>query len=224
MARYQERRPGAGRRRGEGDWRSDDWHSEDWRSEDWRSEEDGRDPRGDHERDVGFGASRGAWFGDPDPDGDQPPYTPRGRDRDRRVDPTLHDQPFSGHAFPGAYGYHDRPAPGRPLGRQTFREEHSWRRPGSWYGADAASPGAFRGVGPKGYARSDDRVREHVCDALMDDPQLNAADIEVEVKDGEVTLSGSVESRQAKRHAEDLAEQATGVKDVHNRLRIASPG
>ena len=57
----------------------------------------------------------------------------------------------------------------------------------------------------------------------MDDPHLDAAEIEVEVKDGEVTLSGTVDSREAKRHAEDVAEQATGVKDVHNRLRVATP-
>jgi osmotically-inducible protein OsmY len=55
---------------------------------------------------------------------------------------------------------------------------------------------------------------------LTDDPHLNAVEIEVVVKDGEVTLSGTVDSRGARRHAEDLAEQASGVKHVQNNLRV----
>ena len=55
-----------------------------------------------------------------------------------------------------------------------------------WYGE-----GRHRGVGPKGYVRSDERIRELVCDDLMDDPWLDASRIEVAVKDGEVTLSGT---------------------------------
>lgn len=210
MARYDVSRYGE-RRRGRGRPRDDD--------------QDRRDMRDAYERHGGADTceddGRGYWFGDPvayDPDH---AYRARPlRDHDERVAPTIHDQPFSGRAFPGAYGYHGRPEAERPLGPQQFREEHSWRRPSSWYG-DKSARGPFRGVGPKGYARSDERVREHVCDALMDDPHLNAADIEVDVKEGEVTLSGTVDSREAKRHAEDLAEQATGVKDVHNQLRIA---
>jgi len=33
-----------------------------------------------------------------------------------------------------------------------------------------------------------------------------------------------VDGREAKRHAEDLAMQATGVKDVQNNLRIVQEG
>ena len=69
-----------------------------------------------------------------------------------------------------------------------------------------------------------ERIRDEVCDLLMDDPEVNAADVEVEVKDGEVTLTGTLENRRAKRRAEDLAEHAVGVKDVHNRIRIGGQG
>ena len=127
------------------------------------------------------------------------------------------ERPYADRPFPGEYGYEPQRRVDRPWTRRRYEEEHSWRRPSSWYGG----AGPYRGVGPKGYVRSDERIREHVCDALTDDPHLNAADIEVEVRDGEVTLSGSVDSRGAKRHAEDLALQASGVRDVQNDLRVA---
>jgi len=42
----------------------------------------------------------------------------------------------------------------------------------------------------------------------------------VNVKDGEVMLSGTVLDRTDKRLAEDLAESVSGVKNVQNNLRI----
>jgi hypothetical protein len=38
--------------------------------------------------------------------------------------------------------------------------------------------------------------------------------------EGEVTLTGSVSSRDQKRRAEDVAERISGVKDVTNQLRV----
>jgi hypothetical protein len=49
---------------------------------------------------------------------------------------------------------------------------------------------------------------------------LDATGIQVRVENGEVTLAGTVESRQAKRLAEDILESISGVKDVHNQLRV----
>lgn len=83
--------------------------------------------------------------------------------------------------------------------------------------------GPHRGKGPKGYARGDDRIREDVCNRLTDDAHLDASEIEVEVKGGEVTLTGTVRERQDKRHAEDIVDAASGVKHVQNNLRI-KPG
>ena len=42
--------------------------------------------------------------------------------------------------------------------------------------------------------------------------------------DGEVTLSGSVMSRDQKRRAEDVAERISGVRDVTNQLRVTRNG
>ncbi|MEK0084341.1 BON domain-containing protein [Benzoatithermus flavus] len=77
-----------------------------------------------------------------------------------------------------------------------------------------------RGRGPKGYRRSDQRVAEDINDRLTDDPDIDATDIEVLVKDGEVTLQGMVNSRLARRKAEDLAEDTRGVHYVQNNLRV----
>src|SRR5687767_13700993 len=52
----------------------------------------------------------------------------------------------------------------------------------------------FFGKGPKGYKRSDDRIREDVCDVLSEG-WIDASDIEVRVSDSEVTLIGFVTDR-----------------------------
>lgn len=80
--------------------------------------------------------------------------------------------------------------------------------------------GRHSGRGPKGYTRSDDRIREDVCDRLSDDPHIDASEIEVKISNGEITLTGSVDSREAKRMAEDCAESVPGVRHVQNNLRV----
>jgi hypothetical protein len=78
----------------------------------------------------------------------------------------------------------------------------------------------FAGRGPKNYRRSDQRIQEEVCDRLTSDPQVDASEIQVTVKDGEITLEGTVSERHMKRLAEDCAESVAGVSQVHNRLRV----
>jgi hypothetical protein len=82
--------------------------------------------------------------------------------------------------------------------------------------------GQFSGRGPRGYRRSDERIREDVCQCLTDDHHIDASDIEVTVNDREVTLTGTVSSRMQKRHAEDLIERLPGVRDVINSIRVVS--
>jgi osmotically-inducible protein OsmY len=92
--------------------------------------------------------------------------------------------------------------------------------PASGRGYGATGFGQHRGRGPKSYARSNDRIREDVCDRLTDDPNIDASQIEVSVSNGEVTLSGRVGDRNAKRSAEELAERIGGVRRVQNNLRV----
>ena len=89
------------------------------------------------------------------------------------------------------------------------------------YGTESGE-GPHRGRGPQGYRRSSERIEEDVNDRLTEHGHLDASDVRVSVEEGEVTLEGTVESRRAKRLADDIAGSVRGVRDVHNRLRIAS--
>jgi hypothetical protein len=82
-------------------------------------------------------------------------------------------------------------------------------------------PQQNRGRGPRGYQRSDERIREDVCERLTDDEHIDASEIEVSVSNGEVTLTGTLRSRNAKRRTTDVVEQVSGVKDVHNLIRVS---
>lgn len=104
-------------------------------------------------------------------------------------------------------------------GEQRSWLERAGERVAGFFGADE-SGGQHRGRGPKGYRRSDDRIREDISDRLTDDPWLDASDIDVEVRECEVILKGEVTSREDKRRAEDLAEAISGVRNVQNHLRV----
>jgi hypothetical protein len=94
-------------------------------------------------------------------------------------------------------------------------KEPVWTYAQTWF-----VPGPYSGRGPSNYQRSNERIKEDVCERLTYYGQLDASNIEVEVEAGEVILKGSVDSRRSKRTAEDLAESVSGVRDVHNQLRI----
>lgn len=80
--------------------------------------------------------------------------------------------------------------------------------------------GPFKGKGPKGYIRSDERIREEINDFLAEDDQLNASEIQVTVENQEVILTGTVATKQDKRRAEDITESVSGIKNVENRIRV----
>jgi osmotically-inducible protein OsmY len=80
--------------------------------------------------------------------------------------------------------------------------------------------GPYTGYGPRGYRRADERILEDICDRLTQHAQIDATDIEVEVRDGEVTLTGTVEDRRIKRMVEANVELIPGVVDVHNHLKL----
>jgi len=81
----------------------------------------------------------------------------------------------------------------------------------------------FQGMGPKGYQRPDERINEEAHERLTDDAWLDASNVSVSVSGGEVTLSGTVESREAKHRAERIVEDVSGVRHVQNNLRV-EPG
>jgi osmotically-inducible protein OsmY len=99
----------------------------------------------------------------------------------------------------------------------------------SWFGDDEAAQrrkmdawrGGHRGRGPTGYTRSDERIKEDINDRLTDYDYIDATSITADVSSGEVTLSGTVNSRYEKRLAEDIAEDVSGVRNVENRIRVS---
>lgn len=95
------------------------------------------------------------------------------------------------------------------------------RRERGGYWRNYEPQATYAGRGPRDYQRSDERIREAICDCMTDDPMLDASEVTVVVSTGEVTLSGTVTSREQKRRAEDVAERISGVKDVTNQLRVA---
>jgi hypothetical protein len=104
-------------------------------------------------------------------------------------------------------------------GNQPRREHESERagagwRSGLWHGPHV-------GRGPRGYQRSDERIREDVCERMCEHGELDASEIEIVVASGEVTLKGTVSDRSDKRLAEDLTAQVSGVRDVNNQIRVS---
>lgn len=80
--------------------------------------------------------------------------------------------------------------------------------------------GSYRGIGPRGYVRSPERIYEDVCDRLTDNPFIDASDIAVAVSGSEVTLTGSVDSPIVARQTAEIAEHVAGVRTVQNRLVV----
>src|SRR3954470_15177193 len=83
---------------------------------------------------------------------------------------------------------------------------------------------SHRGRGPRNYTRSDERIREDINERLTQDHHVDATEIEVAVARGEVTLTGIVDSRRARRRAEDIADAVLGVTHVQNNLRVHEGG
>jgi osmotically-inducible protein OsmY len=89
-------------------------------------------------------------------------------------------------------------------------------------GLERRTPGSSQpGTGPRFQRRSDDKIREEVWDLLSNNADLDASEVEVLVEGGEVTLTGTVDSRDAKWLAEDLVTSVSGVCEVYNQLKVA---
>jgi len=121
---------------------------------------------------------------------------------------------------------------GRGRGRDSDRD---WDRSGSeWEGGErgrshggpgsstshvgSSQVGSPRKRSPKGYTRSDERIREDVCDRLTES-YLECEEVTVTVKNGEVVLAGRAPSGETRRQIERVAEGVPGVQEVTNQIR-----
>jgi len=113
-----------------------------------------------------------------------------------------------GSSYTGGYDQRERTRYPGSLGEDPFRSSNRPR---------------YR-TGPKGYTRSDDRIREDISERLMLADGIDSSEVTVSVKDGRVSLEGTVPTRGMKHAIEDLADYTAGVTDVDNRIRVEREG
>jgi hypothetical protein len=159
-------------------------------------------------REPGYG---GSYYGrEPAYGGGYTPYY----GRERGYGGSFAREPYDRERFDrenfGPYGYGSSAYSGSGYPRSSY---------GAGWGRETARESYF-GRGPRGYRRSDERIREEVNDRLTWHPDIDASDIEVSVENGEVALTGVVENRRVKRLAADIADDVMGVEDVHNQLKV----
>jgi hypothetical protein len=104
---------------------------------------------------------------------------------------------------------------GRDSSRASYQSGSFWRS-----GDDSSRIRSNRGRGPKGYERSDERLKEMICERLTEDHDIDASEISVDVSNREVTLSGTVGERQTKYQIEQLVDDCGCVEDIHNQIRV----
>ncbi len=102
-------------------------------------------------------------------------------------------------------GNYEDPLPRQAEGRSQYRHGRQQRR---------------YPLGPKGYTRSDERLREDISERLMQAYDIDSSEVTVQVLGGKVVLEGTVPNRYMKHAIEDIADAAPGVQDVDNRVRV----
>ena len=70
---------------------------------------------------------------------------------------------------------------------------------------------------------SDGEIKNHILQALVVDPRVDSAEVVIDVKDGYVTLSGSVHDLAGKNYAVSEAEKIASVKGVIDKLYVSAP-
>jgi hypothetical protein len=116
----------------------------------------------------------------------------------------------------GRQQWHDR----EPIDLDETAEGRRDRNPRTGIWNDIATKLGFRNKSPKNYRRTDERIREDICERLWADHTLDVGDVEVHVRDAVVHLEGTVRLRRMKHTIEDIAANCSGVEDVDNRIRV----
>lgn len=168
------------------------------------------------------GSRGGLWRSDEDRGGDdlQEPQEPRRR---RPEDRFGEGQFGDGRDWQQPRFLDVRDDQGARAGYGAAEQEAAWTAGGAFEprrgGGASERTGPHAGKGPKNYRRSDERILDDVCQALERHPAIDASEIEVSCRNGEITLAGSVDTRRTRRLAEEVIEDLPGVRDVHNQLR-----
>jgi hypothetical protein len=89
-----------------------------------------------------------------------------------------------------------------------------------FFNAEAWDRGPYLGLGPESYSRPDERICEAICDELTRRRDIDPRGVVVTVRDGEVTLEGTVESLEMRGLVDSVASACSGVTQVYDRLRL----
>jgi hypothetical protein len=81
-------------------------------------------------------------------------------------------------------------------------------------------PSVSRAPTPRNGKRPDEGIAGEIQKRLSAAPDIDASDIRVSVRDGQVTLEGSVRDLESRRSAEGCAALVHGVEQVYNELRL----
>ncbi len=89
-------------------------------------------------------------------------------------------------------------------------------------GGSSASGAGTAGTGDSraGAVIEDTLITTKLKAALLADTTLKGASISVETRNGEVVLTGSVNSQAQREHAAQIAQALNGVKNVNNKLAM----
>jgi osmotically-inducible protein OsmY len=87
------------------------------------------------------------------------------------------------------------------------------------YNGDNAAWDRATEAGAQDASEADQHIRQEIGSRLGQHA-INASAIEVEVREGTVTLRGMVDSQQSKHIAEETIRAVTGVRDVRNELEV----
>ncbi len=130
-------------------------------------------------------------------------------------------QRWSGQSWRNPLEERSHPAYGQPGygGQSLSSQQHLYGQQGQ-HEFESGMRRSHRGLGPKNYTRSDERIREDLNERLTDADDIDARGLNVEVSNGVATLTGTVEQRWMKHRAEDIAESCSGVRDVNNQIRV----
>jgi osmotically-inducible protein OsmY len=108
---------------------------------------------------------------------------------------------------------------GERRGEEAYRE-HEWQRSKERPGPVIARVYA---PGPKGYTRSDERIKEDISERLWRAKQIDSSEVTIAVKDGVVTFTGTVPERWMRHEIENVADSCMGVKDIEDNVRLLQP-
>ncbi|MCH2487322.1 MAG: SWFGD domain-containing protein [Erythrobacter sp.] len=167
-----------------------------------------QDRYGDYDRGSSFGGSR---------------YDNSMSDRNRGFG-SDYDNNYdrSGRNYGGSYDRSSRNNRGNREERGFF--DKAGDEVASWFGDEDAERRRRQdhsGRGPANYERSNERLLEDACERLTHDRGVDASNINVTADNNEITLDGTVDSRMAKRRAEDCVHDISGVNHVQNNLRVS---